>query len=53
MITPEGFDIVSQFNLPRKPSNYYLAHPVICGGRLYLRGGEKLWVYDIREAAGE
>jgi len=48
-ITPDGFDIVSQFNLPKKPANHYLAHPVICGGRLYLRGDQKLYVYDIRE----
>ncbi len=46
-VTAGGFDIVSQFELPRKPSNYYLAHPVICGGRLYLRGGPDLYVYDI------
>ena len=47
-ITPEGFDIVSQFNLPRKSTNHYLAHPVVCGGRLYLRGDQKLYVYDVR-----
>ncbi len=48
-ITPDGFEIVSQFNLPRKPVNTYLAHPVVCGGRLYLRGGPELYVYDIRD----
>ncbi len=48
-ITPDGFDVVSQFNLPRKSTNHYLAHPVVCGGRLYLRGDQKLYVYDIRE----
>jgi len=47
-VTARGFDVASRFDLPRKPSNFYLAHPVICGGRLYLRGGEKLCVYDIR-----
>ena len=51
-ITSGGFEIVSQFDLPKKPSNSYLAHPVVCGGRLYLRGGEKLWVYDIRRPEG-
>ncbi|MBE3098517.1 MAG: PQQ-like beta-propeller repeat protein [Planctomycetes bacterium] len=45
---PEGFRIVSQFELKRKPANYYLAHPVVCGGRLYLRGGPDLFVYDVR-----
>ncbi|MCX5676378.1 MAG: PQQ-like beta-propeller repeat protein [Planctomycetota bacterium] len=45
---PEGFRIVSQFELKRKPDNYYLAHPVVCGGRLYLRGGPDLYAYDVR-----
>lgn len=48
-ITPGGFEIVSQFPLPKKAANYYLAHPVICGKRLYLRGGERLYAYDIRD----
>jgi outer membrane protein assembly factor BamB len=48
-ILPRGFEIVSQFNLPRRPPNTYLAHPVICGGRLYLRGDGQLWAYDVRK----
>jgi outer membrane protein assembly factor BamB len=47
-ITPKGFDIVSQFQLPKKHPNTYLAHPVICGRRLYIRCNEDLYVYDIR-----
>ena len=47
-VTSDGFDIVSQFNLGKRPANSYLAHPVICGGRLYLRCKEELFVYDIR-----
>ncbi len=47
-VTPDGFEIVSQFDLPRKTVNSYLAHPVVCGGRLYLRCDEDLYVYDIR-----
>jgi outer membrane protein assembly factor BamB len=47
-VTPEGFDIVSQFDLGKKPANSYLAHPVVCGGRLYLRCDQELFVYDIR-----
>jgi outer membrane protein assembly factor BamB len=46
-ITPRGFDIVSQFDLEKKPDNTYLAHPVICGGRLYLRCDADLYAYDI------
>jgi outer membrane protein assembly factor BamB len=47
-ITPDGFDIVSQFDLGKRPDNSYLAHPVICGGRMYLRCEQQLLVYDIR-----
>jgi outer membrane protein assembly factor BamB len=48
-ITPDGFRIASQFDLPKKPDNSYLAHPVICGGRMYLRYDEHLYVYDVRK----
>jgi outer membrane protein assembly factor BamB len=47
-ITPDGFQIVSQFDLKKLPANSYLAHPVVCGGRLYLRYEQDLYVYDIR-----
>jgi len=47
--TPEGFTIESQFDLPKKPDNSYLAHPVICGGRLYLRCDDQLWAFDIAD----
>ena len=47
-IAPQGFNIVSQFDLAKRPDNTYLAHPVVCGGRLYLRCDDDLYVYDIR-----
>ncbi len=47
-VKPRGFDIVSRFDLPRRPANTYLAHPVVCNGRLHLRGDGRLFVYDIR-----
>jgi len=47
-VTPEGFKVVSQFDLGKRPANTYLAHPVICGGRLYLRCDQNLFAYDIR-----
>jgi outer membrane protein assembly factor BamB len=47
-VTDDGFDIVSRFELTRKGANFYLAHPVVCGGRLYLRGGPDLYVYNVR-----
>ena len=47
-ITPEGFDVVSQFDLPRRSRALSLCHPVVCGGRLYLRHDQNLYVYDVR-----
>lgn len=48
---PKGFDIVSQFQLPKEGKGPTWAHPVVCGGRLYLRHSNFLYVYDVR--AGE
>ncbi len=47
-ITPEGFNVVSQFDVPRENRARYLTHPVVCGGRLYIRHGDNLYVHDIR-----
>ncbi|MDY0169542.1 MAG: PQQ-binding-like beta-propeller repeat protein [Thermoguttaceae bacterium] len=47
-VRPRGFEIVSQFELPQMPANTYLAHPVICGGRLYIRCDDDLCAFDIR-----
>ncbi len=48
-VTPDGFEVVSQFSLGRRPPNTYLAHPVVCGGRLYIRHACHLSVYDVRD----
>ncbi|MBF0197585.1 MAG: PQQ-like beta-propeller repeat protein [Planctomycetes bacterium] len=47
--TKEGFELSSQFQLPKKPTNSYLAHPVVIGGRLYLRCGQELHVFDVSD----
>ncbi len=47
-ITSEGFNLLSQFALPKKPANSYLAHPVVCDGRLYIRCDQDLYAYDVR-----
>ncbi len=47
-VTPDGFEQVSRFELERKPVNSYLAHPVVCGGRLYIRCRDDLHAYDVR-----
>ena len=50
--SPDAFEMVSRFTLPRGGRGPSWAHPVICGGRLYLRHGDFLYCYDVK-AAGE
>ncbi len=45
--------IVSQFNLPTKSKKLCLAHPVVCGKRLYLRHWNELFAYDINASPGD
>ena len=45
--TPEKFDIVSSFKVPMGTGQHW-AHPVIFDGRLYIRHGDALMVYDIK-----
>ena len=45
---PTGHDIVSQFTLPAGGKGATWAHPVVCGGRLYIRHGDRLYAYDVR-----
>jgi outer membrane protein assembly factor BamB len=47
-VNPEKWDQISSFRLPRGGEGPYWAHPVVCGGRLYLRHSDKLYTYDIR-----
>ena len=44
----EKLDIISEFRLPTKSEGPYWAHPVIHNGRLYVRHGDYLAVYNIR-----
>jgi outer membrane protein assembly factor BamB len=46
--TSEKYDKVSSFNLPSGGKGMYWAHPVVCDGRLYVRHGDKLFVYEIK-----
>jgi hypothetical protein len=45
--TPQQAKVISRFPLPREDNGPVLSHPVICGGRLYLRHLKDLLVYDI------
>jgi len=46
--TPEACEIVSQFRLPEKSKTRSWAHPVVCGGRLYIRDSDRLYCYDVK-----
>ncbi len=45
--SPKGFDIVSSFDVSLGADEHW-AHPVILDGRLYIRHGDALMVYDIK-----
>lgn len=45
--TPEAFKVVSRFTITKGKGPFW-AHPSIADGRLYLRHGDYLVVYDIR-----
>ena len=46
--TPERHDLVSEFRLPAGGEGPSWAHPVICGGRLYIRHDALLYAYDVK-----
>lgn len=47
--TPDGHELVSRFSLPKGGDGPTWAHPVVCGGCLYLRHGDRLYCYDVRK----
>jgi outer membrane protein assembly factor BamB len=46
---PEKWDQFSSFRVPQRGKGMYWAHPVVCGGRLYVRHSDKLYAYDIKK----
>ena len=44
----EKWDEVGTFGLPRGGKGLFWAHPVVCGGRLYVRHSDQLFACDIR-----
>jgi len=46
--TPEKHEVVSRFKLPEGGEGNSWAHPVVCGGRLYIRHGDFLYCYDVK-----
>lgn len=47
--TDDKWEDAGSFRLPRGGKGLYWAHPVICGGRLYVRHADRLFAYDIRK----
>ncbi|MFC2129767.1 polyvinylalcohol dehydrogenase, partial [Bacteroidota bacterium] len=45
--TPDQCEISGEFKVPEGGDGMYWAHPVVCGGRLYVRHADKLYAYDI------
>ena len=48
---PNGAEVASEFRIPMEGKDQSLAHPVVCGGRLYLRQDRNVFAYDIRAKA--
>jgi len=45
--TPEKHEQISIFTVPEGGEGMHWAHPVVCGGRLYIRHADKLFAYRI------
>jgi outer membrane protein assembly factor BamB len=46
--TPIRHELTSTFRIPKGGDGPVWAHPVVCGGRLYIRHGDFLYVYGVR-----
>ena len=46
--TPTEHRVHGRFQVPSGGKGLYWAHPVICGGRLYLRHADHLYAYDVK-----
>lgn len=46
--TPRGYQELGRFEQPQRSNHNAWAHPVVAGGKLYIRDWDKLLVYDIK-----
>jgi hypothetical protein len=46
--TPEGYREKGRFSQPKRSKYASFAHPVVAGGRLYLRDEGTLLCYDVK-----
>ncbi len=48
--TPDRHELSGKFEIPDLAKTTSRSHPVVCGGRLYIRHGEFLYAYGIKVA---
>jgi outer membrane protein assembly factor BamB len=46
--TPDKYELKGEFKVPSGGESMYWAHPVVCGGRLYIRHGDKIFAYSLK-----
>jgi hypothetical protein len=46
--TPDGYSVTSRFDVPKGGEGAFWAHPVVCGGRLYIRHADRLYAYGVQ-----
>jgi outer membrane protein assembly factor BamB len=46
--TPDKYEVAGEFKVPSGGESMYWAHPVVCGGRLYIRHWDKVFVYALK-----
>ncbi len=46
--SPEGFKETGSFNQPNRAKENSWPHPVVCGGKLYIRDQDVLLCYDVK-----
>ena len=51
--TDEGFEAAGRLTIKDPGTRPTWAHPVVSGGRLYIRYGDKLGVYNVAEGVGQ
>jgi len=47
--TPEKWLVAGSFTVPKGGRGPYWAHPVVCGGRLYVRHSDRLYAYRLNK----
>ena len=47
--TPSKFNMVSSFQVKDESKDFFWAHPVVFGGRLYIRHDQILYVYEVKQ----